>query len=170
MRKRNSYASTRSILQFSSAVLALTYKMDVKYIQLSVLAAITLCFTFLTQRASAIECFECSSKDPDPNIAEKCKNSPGSLTSLPQYYKNCSDASKRCRKITQEVDKDERIIRQCAIAVDSELGCLKRTGTYKIKMEYCECDADGCNSAFNTHVSIATVFSIFMGILLCVFL
>lgn len=68
------------------------------------------------------------------------------------------------------VDKDERIIRQCAIAVDSELGCLIRTGTYKIKMEYCECDADGCNSAPNTHVSIATVFSILMGILLCVFL
>ena len=54
MRKRNSYASTRSILQFSSAVLALTYKMDVKYIQLSVLAAITLCFTFLTQRGEYI--------------------------------------------------------------------------------------------------------------------
>lgn len=57
----------------------------------------TLCFT-----ASAIECFECNSRDPDPNIADKCKNSPASLMSMPQYYKNCSDASARCRKIQQE--------------------------------------------------------------------
>lgn len=56
-----------------------------------------LCFT-----ASAIECFECNSRDPDPNIADKCKNSPSSLMSMPQYYKNCSDASARCRKIQQE--------------------------------------------------------------------
>lgn len=56
-----------------------------------------LCFT-----ASAIECFECNSRDPDPNIADKCKNSPASLMSMPQYYKNCSDASARCRKIQQE--------------------------------------------------------------------
>lgn len=56
-----------------------------------------LCFT-----ASAIECFECNSRDPDPNIADKCKNSPSALMSMPQYYKNCSDASARCRKIQQE--------------------------------------------------------------------
>lgn len=56
-----------------------------------------LCFT-----ASAIECFECNSRDPDPNIADKCKNSPSSLMSMPQYYKNCSDVSARCRKIQQE--------------------------------------------------------------------
>eukprot|EP00105_Crassostrea_gigas_P018824 XP_011437046.1 PREDICTED: uncharacterized protein LOC105335069 [Crassostrea gigas] len=143
--------------------------MDVKYLQLSLLALVTLCFTFLFQKASAIECFECNSRDPDPNIADKCKNSPASLMSMPQYYKNCSDASARCRKIQQEVDKDERTIRQCATTLNNVVGCFKRTGTYKIKMEYCECDADGCNSAPRISLSIATAFSLMMGVLLYYF-
>lgn len=67
------------------------------------------------------------------------------------------------------VDKDERTIRQCATTLNNVVGCFKRTGTYKIKMEYCECDADGCNSAPRISLSIATAFSLMMGVLLCYF-
>lgn len=64
------------------------------------------------------------------------------------------------------VDTDERIIRQCAINNHTELGCFERAGTYKIKMNYCECDTDGCNSASYTSVSIATVICFATGFML----
>ncbi|XP_048760155.1 uncharacterized protein LOC125669587 [Ostrea edulis] len=138
--------------------------MDVKYIQLSLVALVTLCLSFLLQKASAIECFECNSRDPV--YGARCKDSPKSLMALPQFYKNCSQESGRCRKIQQEVDTDERIIRQCAINNHTELGCFERAGTYKIKMNYCECDTDGCNSASYTSVSIATVICFATGFML----
>ncbi|XP_061182128.1 uncharacterized protein LOC133190485 [Saccostrea echinata] len=140
--------------------------MDVKNMQLFLIALVTLCLTFLLQKTSAIECFECNSL-----YTAQCKDSPGSLMSNPQYYKNCSSESYRCRKIQQEVDKDEvRIIRQCAIANHTELGCFERAGTYKIKMFYCECEGNGCNSAPHTTLSIATVFYFAIGFLLCMVL
>ncbi|KAK3089345.1 hypothetical protein FSP39_002902 [Pinctada imbricata] len=72
-------------------------------------------------------------------------DNPDSLKGSNETYMECPSDHKRCRKITQEVEDDYRVIRQCAL--NGEVGCLQRTGTRKIKLEYCECVGDGCNSA-----------------------
>jgi len=90
------------------------------------------------------QCLVCNSVDHD-----NCNNWLGF-----NYIRNCSmsqhgvDPSKpiTCRKITQSVYGEARVIRQCSNEVAD--GCLDRVGTMKIKVRYCHCsDKDNCNAA-----------------------
>ena len=46
------------------------------------------------------------------------------------------------------VDGEKSMLRQCATGGHKEeMECSKKTGTRKIKMEYCECSDSLCNTA-----------------------
>jgi len=45
------------------------------------------------------------------------------------------------------VEGDYRVVRTCATGGRPEDGCVARTGTSRIKLWYCECLGDECNSA-----------------------
>lgn len=67
--------------------------------------------------------------------------------------KNCSEINDGhtytyCRKMTQDVEGDVRVVRMCGSALEPRLNtCIERTGTKDIKLQYCDCEGDGCNSA-----------------------
>lgn len=56
-------------------------------------------------------------------------------------------------------DKDwnTRVIRECAVSGEASDDCKERTGTYKVKVKYCQCGEPGCNSAVNTQISLMTL-------------
>ncbi|CAH8667415.1 unnamed protein product [Schistosoma margrebowiei] len=68
------------------------------------------------------------------------------------FITNCSkypgiDASKpiSCRKIDQVVEHERRVVRQCSNVIDN-LGCIDRVGTNDVRIRYCHCTEDLCNS------------------------
>ncbi|KAL5018060.1 hypothetical protein ScPMuIL_003782 [Solemya velum] len=113
-------------------------------------------FIILIEEGLGIECYCCNTKyhgkecDDLETISPKRKE---------LYAQNCAllGADKnytQCRKIVQEVEDDTRVIRQCATVGND--GCVKRTGTQKIKMTYCECSGNLCNTAANRY-DVSTV-------------
>lgn len=124
----------------------------------------------------AIQCFECNSgsehegnacADPfDADAATKANL----LKNCDALEQDVGAPEKRnytlCRKFVQDVEGDYRIVRGCA--TKGRVGkCVDRTGTAKIKLQYCECQNDNpdkpCNVAFQTvasrsMLSIAAVF------------
>ncbi|KAH8868315.1 Histone H1B [Schistosoma japonicum] len=68
------------------------------------------------------------------------------------FITNCSkypgiDASKpiTCRKIEQVVEHERRVVRQCSNVIDNS-GCIDRVGTNDVRIRYCHCTEDLCNS------------------------
>lgn len=54
----------------------------------------------------------------------------------------------RCRKTIQTVVDDVRTIRSCATAgTQTGSKCVDRTGTFKVRVKYCECDHENCNGS-----------------------
>jgi len=45
------------------------------------------------------------------------------------------------------VEKRQRVVRTCATDGRPHDGCVARTGTARIKLQYCECLSDACNAA-----------------------
>lgn len=131
------------------------------YAALSVILVIAL----YTQSGAAISCFVCNShKNYD---GQDCIDVTPNNTKSP-FYKNCSNEPlphhgrpyERCRIQVQDVDDDSRIIRSCATASQHEHkggDCFDRTGTSKIKLRFCECDRDGCNSGTTIYASVLTL-------------
>ena len=54
------------------------------------------------------------------------------------------------------VQGDYRVVRSCAIEGRLDR-CVDRTGTKAVKVKYCECEGDGCNSASGVIASVLTV-------------
>lgn len=115
----------------------------------------------------SISCFVCNShKDYD---GEPCKDLTVNSTDSP-LFKDCNTQSApagrqftRCRIMVQEIGEDRRIIRSCATDTYQEdkhkAGeCFDRTGTAKIKLRYCECEGNACNSAAALYASVITIF------------
>lgn len=121
-------------------------------------------FAVAIEESLSIKCHQCNTEQAKRD-GKKC----------PEDYpaSNCSSTDhKLCRKIEQEINIDKedtvRTIYQCAEKVsgseaDVNVKCLERTGTYRFKSWYCECNTDGCNSAGTATVSIflSTVALIF---------
>jgi hypothetical protein len=63
-----------------------------------------------------------------------------------------------CRKFLQDVEGDYRVVRTCA-SDGRENQCVDRTGTTRIKLRYCECTGDKCNSASTKYASVLVVVS-----------
>lgn len=131
------------------------------YAALSVVLVIAL----YAQSGTAISCFVCNSHQSYDG--QDCADLKPINTSS-HLYKNCDNEPRpangkeyvRCRIQVQEVEKDSRIIRSCATASPQEhkgVDCFDRTGTSKIKLRFCECTGDGCNSGATIYASVLTL-------------
>ncbi|ELT89990.1 hypothetical protein CAPTEDRAFT_198213 [Capitella teleta] len=77
--------------------------------------------------------------------------------------KNCADEGiinkmnyTMCRKMVQEVEGETRVVRTCATH-GKPGSCVERTGTKQVRVEYCECEGDKCNSG--THNAPQVILS-----------
>jgi len=114
-------------------------------------------FALFIQQGFGLECYQCNTH------VQKQECETGSLAE--KWKLPCPGNETMCRKIEQEINIDGddtvRITRECATTRSAANGeCLERTGTYRFKSWYCECDEAGCNSATSTSVSVfvSTVF------------
>jgi len=127
----------------------------------------------------ALKCYSCNTH-PDYDGAT-CES--GSIDE--KHLINCDDAGKlhnrnytMCRIFHQTVGTETRVVRSCATSGHD--GCIARTGTFQIKLNYCECHGDGCNSAdrksrvglalMTSSALIAVILSRFIWTLECSFL
>lgn len=122
----------------------------------------------------AIKCYVCNSGADYDN--EKCKEP----ESFPELIRDCNALPEDvghvhgnytyCRKFVQDVEGDFRIVRSCATA--GRVGrCIDRTGTAKIKLQYCECvnaDPDQpCNRSEETSIVSHALLSFAAIVALC---
>jgi hypothetical protein len=100
----------------------------------------------------ATKCYACNSgskyekelcADPfDVKVAEENNF----LVDCDQVLGNTGMNFTYCRKMSQTVSGETRILRQCASHVRLDR-CIERTGTKDIKLKYCDCEGDACNTA-----------------------
>ncbi|CAL1540512.1 unnamed protein product [Lymnaea stagnalis] len=81
---------------------------------------------------------------------------------------DCVGNQTMCRKIEQQIyyngEDHTRVLRQCATR--GNVGdCLERTGTYRYKSWYCNCNGNNCNASER----VALSFSLTFGLILSVF-
>lgn len=128
-----------------------------------IVLGIVLCVA--VQSAVGIKCYVCNSGSKYGG--EECRDKQKLVNS--NFLKECADEEAKdrvgngtyqyCRVFSQDVRGDYRIIRQCASGgrVDK---CIERTGTKGIKLSYCHCDFDGCNTASSISAPIAMVMAV----------
>ncbi|XP_076459252.1 UPAR/Ly6 domain-containing protein crok-like [Babylonia areolata] len=119
------------------------------------LVAAVLLLVVAVREGLSLKCVECNSF-----VKTDCDSNPLSHTV------ECPKNTTSCRKMEQEIYYDDdyhvRTIRQCAIE-SGPMKCIERTGTYRIKIFYCHCDRDNCNSA--GHLSISVLLASVCGLL-----
>ncbi|GFU29851.1 uncharacterized protein NPIL_288161 [Nephila pilipes] len=116
----------------------------------------------------ALHCWECNSKY-DPNCGEPFKNHTISLADCSQRFlvHNMTITSTICRKITQRVQGELRIIRGCGFFNPEAAGtCQTRAGTHLVFMHYCQCEGEGCNKSGPLHPPSHQLFALLLTLLL----
>lgn len=119
----------------------------------TILYIVSFLFLGYSRVGECIKCWECNSKY-DPNCADPFKPHTMALADCSQRFLGQDVAAEAtiCRKLTQKVRNEERIIRGCGYLSPEEAGtCLYRAGTHMVFMEYCQCAGEGCNKAGNLH-------------------
>jgi len=115
---------------------------------------------------SSISCYQCNSA-PIWQGKSCASDSPKDLA---QHLDACPANERgeftRCRKMVQTVDDETRVIRSCATVGSKEVTgdrCVDRVGTFKVKVQYCECTNQEpntpCNSAYQKISSPVTVMA-----------
>ena len=66
------------------------------------------------------------------------------------------------------VEGDYRVVRTCATGGRPDDGCVARAGTRNIKLWYCECRGDGCNTALPSLSPVSNLLLLVITALLCV--
>jgi hypothetical protein len=113
-----------------------------------------------TENALGIKCHICNSGDQYEG--KECEelssdkflmdcNEFGEKNNFPEYIN-----ATMCRKMDQTVQDDYRVVRSCAQTGRTDR-CIERTGTRNIKVTYCECDTEGCNTAAELTIPVFTV-------------
>jgi len=113
------------------------------------------------ESAGPLRCYQCNSGDGydgpacDPDeIDEEFKS---------RYLHPCSTDDgleyNHCRKIVQTVEGETRVVRSCATEGKGgdEDRCVDRVGTIRIKIKYCECYDNECNSAPEQNVIMTSL-------------
>jgi hypothetical protein len=114
-------------------------------------------------------CYNCNSS-PDYD-GKDCE---GDSPKLEPFSVNCTERGindqveyKYCRKTVQDVEGDYRVVRSCATG--GRVGeCIDRTGTKEIKITYCECEGNLCNSAntmFTMSMLLLTISSALLALI-----
>ncbi|KAG8201727.1 hypothetical protein JTE90_012788 [Oedothorax gibbosus] len=122
---------------------------------------ILLLLGFYLRFGACLHCWECNSKY-DPNCGEPFKNATIALADCSQRFLNddMDITSTICRKITQKVNGQERIIRSCGFYNPEDAGhCIYRAGTHMVYMHYCQCAGEGCNSSGDLVPRIPTILA-----------
>lgn len=117
--------------------------------KLAFLAFISLMLVFLIciNEAHSLNCYHCSSIDnPDCDEAFTGK---ANITDT-DCEKQIGRPAKVCRKIVQYIEQKKVVIRSCGFIDDHDEKdrkpmCYKRSGTFAIMMESCNCYTDNCN-------------------------
>lgn len=110
-----------------------------------------LILSVFVQQGLSIKCFQCNTEDH----GAACPGEKGG-----QYDMECAANATMCLKVEQEmnINKEDttRSLYMCAVKASGEVNgdCLERTGTYRFKSWYCNCDSDSCNSATSAAVSM----------------
>lgn len=123
----------------------------------------------------SLNCYHCSSVDnPDCDEAFTGK---ANITET-DCEKQIGRPAKVCRKIVQYIEEKKVVIRSCGYIdehdeKDRKTMCYKRSGTFAIMMESCNCYTDNCNhsSSLVPHQSVlilASSFSVLL-VLYCAF-
>ncbi|XP_043480210.1 uncharacterized protein LOC122509940 [Leptopilina heterotoma] len=110
--------------------------------------------TFLNN-GDALTCYQCNSAyDPrcgDPFDSYSLGTVNCSFQPRLEHLKHLEPAV--CRKISQKVYGEIRVVRGCGFINDDESDnkeCIRRSGTHDVKAFYCSCTTDLCNAAYTT--------------------
>lgn len=109
-----------------------------------------------------ISCYQCNSGSQYNGA--KCGD-PFDAKAEIDFLIPCGPEYTMCRKMTQNVEGDYRVIRSCATS-GRKNQCYGRTGTANIKLEYCECDSSECNSAPSIFPALSLSLSVVAALLL----
>lgn len=110
-----------------------------------ILATIIVCSE--VRGVSSLNCYHCSSVD-DPGCDEAFSGR-ANFTDT-DCYKHIGRPAKVCRKIVQYIEDKKVVLRSCGYideheGKDQKAMCYKRSGTFAIMMESCNCYEDNCN-------------------------
>lgn len=100
-------------------------------------------FLGLIERGLSIKCYSCNSSPFQSG------NDCAELPDKTQFEVDCDLFKKnytKCRKVVQSVGREVTVVRQCASLGDED-GCESRAGTRDVKMKYCHCSKNLCNTA-----------------------
>lgn len=149
----NSTSSNANMLRFKSSQAATkscnNRRRYYNSSKLAFLAIISLLLVLLIciNGAHSLNCYHCSSVD-DPNCDEAFTGK-ANITDT-DCEKHIGKPAKVCRKIIQYIESKKVVIRSCGFIDDHEEKdrkpmCYKRSGTFAIMMESCNCYTDNCN-------------------------
>lgn len=124
-------------------------------------ALFALVLVLSVQNGQALKCHVCNSganydgeKCADPMDTDEflvdC-NEVGLEQNIPEYVN-----ATLCRKMGQQIQEDWRVVRSCAQNGRTDR-CVDRSGTKEVKVTYCECEGDGCNSASAISLSVVSL-------------
>ena len=135
-----------------------------KYLQFTIVVFISLA-CYVGFGVSMMQCYQCNSF-----MDKQCADH---FSKADKYLLNCPTNTTMCRKIVQDVyyegDWHTRYIRECARAGQASTDCTDRTGTYKLKIKYCQCGEPECNGAANIQLNIVAVLLPLITVLITVF-
>ncbi|GIX76953.1 protein quiver [Caerostris darwini] len=112
-------------------------------------------------------CWECNSKS-DPNCGEPFKTPTIQYTDCNQRFLtgDIHVNATVCRKITQKVQGETRVIRSCGFYNPETAGtCISRAGTHLVFMHYCQCKGDGCNTSSTLNAPSLQLFAFILTLL-----
>jgi len=127
------------------------YKLKMEFKSTHLILSAILILSVFVQQGLSIKCFQCNTEDD----GAACPGETGG-----QFDKECAANATMCLKVEQEmnINKEDttRSLYMCAVKASGEVNgdCLERTGTYRFKSWYCNCDSDSCNSATSAAVSV----------------
>lgn len=118
-------------------------------------------------QVQSLNCYHCSSMD-NPGCDESFSGR-ANFTDT-DCEKHIGRPAKVCRKLVQHLENKKVIIRSCGYIDDHEKEkksiCYKRSGTFAIMMESCNCYTDNCNHSAslvpNKNVLILSSFSLLL--------
>jgi len=167
-----SVSSSSLLLQFVQYRVKYPYNILVMNKYVVLLSAVVIAVTL--HYGAAIKCYVCNSgadyQGDACNDPYKHQELIHDCDSLPDDVGRAHNNYTLCRKFLQDVEGDLRVVRSCA--TKGRVGrCIDRTGTAKIKLQYCECENTDpntpCNDARPTVVVVGrTVVTLAAGVAL----
>ncbi|CAP33260.1 Protein CBG14839 [Caenorhabditis briggsae] len=123
------------------------------------------CFVLLASLALGVSanlsCFQCTSNE-NPTCSV---NDEGALEGFKKSCDPLSDGSLKgtaaigCRKITQNVEGVQSVVRECAYSGDNVDG-LKKTGNHGIQLYYYQCQNEQAGTPCNSIGTMSSLFSV----------